>query len=93
MLGAARVRFADERGVEFIRHDLTVPLPDIGTFDVVVSCFAIHHVDDARKRSLYAECFDRLVPGGRALQPRACRPADPTLAQRLLSGAGPGLER
>lgn len=64
MLEAARERFADQRGIELVRHDLAEPLPDLGSFDAVVSCFAIHHVSDTRKRSLYAEALDRLVRGG-----------------------------
>ncbi len=64
MLEAARARFADQRGIELVHHDFGQPLPDLGSFDAVVSCFAIHHVSDARKRRLYAEAFDRLVPGG-----------------------------
>ena len=64
MLGAARERFAEEKGLELVRHDLADPLPELGSFDVVVSCFAIHHVHDARKRMLYSEIFDRLEPGG-----------------------------
>ncbi|MGC2373096.1 MAG: class I SAM-dependent methyltransferase [Solirubrobacteraceae bacterium] len=63
MLGAARKRFEHEGGVELVRHDLADPLPELGSFDVVVSCFAIHHVHDTRKRTLYAEIFDRLEPG------------------------------
>ena len=57
-------RFAGQASVEFVRHDLAEPMPDLGSFDAVVSCLAIQHVHDARKRTLYAEAFDRLVPGG-----------------------------
>lgn len=64
MLKAARERFADEPGIELVRHDLAEPIPDVGSFDAVVSSFAIHHLHDARKRTLYGEVFDRLVPGG-----------------------------
>ncbi|HEX2097289.1 MAG TPA: class I SAM-dependent methyltransferase [Solirubrobacterales bacterium] len=64
MLAAARDRFADEERVELVRHDLTQPLPRLGRFDAVVSSFAIHHLEHERKRSLYAEAFDLLQPGG-----------------------------
>jgi SAM-dependent methyltransferase len=64
MLDAARARFADSGDVEVIEHNLNALLPDIGAFDVAVSAFAIHHCPHERKRSLYAEVFERLVPGG-----------------------------
>jgi tRNA (cmo5U34)-methyltransferase len=65
MLGRVRARFADSAQVSIVEHDLDVALPEEwGTFDAVVSGFAIHHVVDARKRSLYAEVYDRLRPGG-----------------------------
>jgi tRNA (cmo5U34)-methyltransferase len=66
MLQAAHERFADERRITLIHHDLAEPLPGeaLGRFDVVVSSFAIHHLEDERKRSLYGEVFDLLEPGG-----------------------------
>ncbi len=65
MLGLARARFAEDNAVEVVAHDLDVPLPATwGEFDLVVSSFAIHHVNDVRKRALYGEVFDRLAPGG-----------------------------
>ena len=64
MLRRAEERFAGDPRVSLARHDLDEPLPDLGTFDLVVSSFAIHHVDDERKRALAAEVFARLEPGG-----------------------------
>jgi tRNA (cmo5U34)-methyltransferase len=65
MVDRARRRFAADPTVEVVTHDLNDPLdPSWGRFDAVVSSFAIHHVDDARKRALYGEVFDALAPGG-----------------------------
>jgi len=65
MLDAARERFAGEERIELVEHDLTEPLPAaLGRFDAVVSSMAIHHLEHERKRSLYAEIFDLLEPGG-----------------------------
>ena len=64
MLDAARKRFADEEHVDLVEHDLSEPLPELGRFDVVISSFAIHHLEHDRKRSLYGEVFDSLAPGG-----------------------------
>jgi SAM-dependent methyltransferase len=65
MLDAARARFAGEPGVAVRRHDLAEPLPaGLGPFDAVVSAFAVHHLEHARKRALYREAHDLLAPGG-----------------------------
>jgi len=67
MLDAARARFAGDASVEVVEHDLDAPLSVLGaagSFDAVVSCFAIHHCSHARKRALYEEVFALLAPGG-----------------------------
>jgi tRNA (cmo5U34)-methyltransferase len=64
MLTAARERFAQDSTVIVVDHNLHAPLPDMGEFDVVLSSFAIHHLDDARKFALYQEVFATLEPGG-----------------------------
>jgi tRNA (cmo5U34)-methyltransferase len=64
MIDAATLRFDDNTKVEIQRHDLDEPLPDLGSFDAIVSSFAIHHCSNERKESLYSEIFHRLKPGG-----------------------------
>ena len=64
MLAAAAERFRGAYQVELVRHDMAEPLPELGRFDAVVSSMAIHHLEHDRKRSLYAEIFDLLEPGG-----------------------------
>jgi tRNA (cmo5U34)-methyltransferase len=64
MLEAARARLAEDELTELVEHDLTEPLPALGSFDAVVSSFAIHHLEHERKRELYGEVLDLLEPGG-----------------------------
>lgn len=65
MLGRLRERFDDDPTVRTMEHDLDAPLPaSLGSFDAVVSSFAIHHVGHERKRMLYGEVFGLLRPGG-----------------------------
>jgi tRNA (cmo5U34)-methyltransferase len=64
MLERSRARFERNADATVVAHNLDEQLPPLGRFDVVVSCFAIHHVSHARKKALYAEIFDVLEPGG-----------------------------
>ena len=65
MLGLLHERFGSDPTVRTMEHDLDAPLPtSLGSFDAVVSSFAIHHVGHERKRALYREVFEVLTPGG-----------------------------
>jgi tRNA (cmo5U34)-methyltransferase len=64
MLKELGKQFASDANITIVAHDLSDRLPDLGSFDAVVSSFAIHHVTHERKRTLYAEIFAKLNPGG-----------------------------
>jgi ubiquinone/menaquinone biosynthesis C-methylase UbiE len=85
MLGRARDRFSEGVAVAVVAHDLDDPLPaEWGTFDLVVSAFAIHHVVDERKRALYREMFDALEPGGMFCNLEHVASATPELHEAFL---------
>jgi tRNA (cmo5U34)-methyltransferase len=64
MLDLARDRFASDQKITVVEHDFRGSILELGTFDAVVSCFAIHHLEDERKEELYREVFAVLAPGG-----------------------------
>lgn len=64
MIKAARERFKDDPKIQVVDHNMDLPLPDLGQFDVIVSSFAIHHCTDERKRQLYSEVYNALSMGG-----------------------------
>ncbi len=64
MIEKARERFADDPKITVAAHDFRHSIASLGSFDAVVSSFAIHHVEDPRKREMYAEIFSLLTPGG-----------------------------
>lgn len=64
MLDHAGRRFPPDPATELRLHDLSQPLPRGREFDAIVSGLAIHHLEDTRKRELFAEVRRHLVPGG-----------------------------
>ncbi len=69
MLAAARARFeAADFNVSISKADISDPLwlkslNDRSPFDVIVSGYAIHHLEDVRKMALYEEIYSCLAPG------------------------------
>jgi len=69
MLDAARRNVGTLTRATVVRGDFASPQwIDVanppGSFDIVISGFAIHHQPDERKRELYYEIFEKLTPGG-----------------------------
>jgi tRNA (cmo5U34)-methyltransferase len=64
MLERLRDRFGNDSRVQIVADDLEQPLPGLGTFTVVASSFAIHHLPHPRKEALYREVWRMLLPGG-----------------------------
>jgi len=89
MLARLRTRFAGAPLVRIVAHDLERSLPStLGTFDAIVSSFAIHHLPHDRKRELYAEAFDRLAPGGVFLNLEHVASPTPALHEAFLRAIG-----
>ena len=93
MLARARDRFRDEPQVRVVEHNLDDPLPTLGTFDAIVSSFAIHHCEDQRKRALYAEIYDILEPGGMFLNLEHVASATDALHDRFVRALSMGADR
>jgi tRNA (cmo5U34)-methyltransferase len=63
MLSAAQARLPEER-VELRHRDLEDALPE-GSYDLVVSVLAVHHLRADGKADLFRRVADALAPGGR----------------------------
>lgn len=64
MLAIAVERVSPDRVAAALVRDFTDPLPP-GPFDLVASSLAVHHLDDAEKRSFFRRVRLVLRPGGR----------------------------
>lgn len=88
MIEAARERFRGTDPVRIVEHNLELPLPELGRFDAIVSSFAIHHLPDTRKRTLYAEIYGALTPGGVFCNLEHVSPGSPALHEQFLQALG-----
>lgn len=92
MLERARQRFAGDERVRVLEHNLERPLPDLGTFDAIVSSFAIHHLEHDRKRTLYTEVWRALNPGGAFANLEHVASPTPRLHRRFYEAIGVTVE-
>jgi tRNA (cmo5U34)-methyltransferase len=88
MLRRLQDRFASDASATVLAHSLDDPLPPLGRFDAVVSSFAIHHVSHDRKRALYGEVHELLVPGGIFCNLEHVASPTPSLHLRFLATLG-----
>jgi len=88
MLDRARERFHGDQRVEVRQFDLADPLDPLGTFDVIVSGFAIHHLEDDRKQSLFSEVAAQLHPGGLFANLEVVASSSPELHEVFLDAIG-----
>ncbi len=92
MLARLHARFGTDARVDVCAHDFSTPLPNLGSFDAIVSSFAIHHLVDDRKHALYTEVHERLTPGGVFLNLEHVASPTPALHEAFLHAIGVRLE-
>lgn len=67
MLGAARKRFTERPEVDYVQRGFDELIADsstLGKFHFVMSSFAIHHLERAQRKQLFAVLFRHLESGG-----------------------------
>jgi tRNA (cmo5U34)-methyltransferase len=78
MLAAAATRLGTRARLEVRRLEDALPT---GTFDLVVSALAVHHLDAPAKRDLFVRVSAALGPGGRFVLGDLVVPARPELVE------------
>jgi tRNA (cmo5U34)-methyltransferase len=88
MLERAAERFQLDDRVRVSQWDLNDSIRAFGTFDVIVSGFAIHHLEDERKQDLFAEVVCQLEPGGWFFNLEVTKSSTPALHAGFLAAIG-----
>jgi tRNA (cmo5U34)-methyltransferase len=88
MLGELHRQYDADAKVTIVAHDFDHLLPSMGTFDAVISSFAIHHLKHERKRSLYKETFGVINPGGVFCNLEHVASPTPRVHERFLEAIG-----
>jgi len=88
MLKRARDKFLGDERVSIQEWDLVDPLTPLGTFDVVVAGFSIHHLEDERKRALFGEIAEQITPDGLFANLEVVTSATPELHLQFLELIG-----
>jgi SAM-dependent methyltransferase len=88
MLARARDRFTGDRRVDVREWSLGDSLTPLGSFDVIVAGFSIHHVDDRRKQELLAEIAEQLNDNGVFANLEVVASATPELHRQFLDLIG-----
>jgi SAM-dependent methyltransferase len=88
MLSHARDRFDGDHRVQLREWSLEDPLTPLGSFDVVVAGFSIHHVEDERKRELFREVAGQLTDDGVFANLEVVASATPELHRQFLALIG-----
>jgi cyclopropane fatty-acyl-phospholipid synthase-like methyltransferase len=88
MLELARSRFAGHDHIDVRTWDLRHPITTLGKFDVIVSGFALHHLTDERKRTLFREITDQLSPRGSFANLEVVASATPQRHAEFLAAIG-----
>lgn len=88
MLDRAEDRFRGDDRVSIREWNLEDPVTPLGSFDVVVAGFSIHHLEDERKFALFREIAEQLNDNGLFANLEVVASATPELHRQFLDLIG-----